>query len=272
METTTELLNPGTIAEICKACADAEREVTEAIGLLRKAEGRLKPFMEYVHILPHGWYIYEDTAGKIVAEIRRDTWRFLLQKTRVRELCSQRQTRQFEEELKGDDLPEVTELSVANLLDRLQQDLPDMFAEAMKEVFDWLRPSGGWQAQYKSNHPEYVGRKVIKCYVVDELWDRRFSLRCGDRQALQALDNVFHMLDGKGIARYPENLLTAFEAAAQRKEQVCVTPYFECRWFKNGNMHITFRRMDLVKELNRRAGASGLGKGEAANGQEVTRC
>jgi hypothetical protein len=34
------------------------------------------------------------------------------------------------------------------------------------------------------------------------------------------------------------------------------------KWYKNGNCHIEFKRMDLVAELNKRAGGNRLKGGE----------
>ncbi|WP_459933881.1 DUF4942 domain-containing protein [Fundidesulfovibrio butyratiphilus] len=36
----------------------------------------------------------------------------------------------------------------------------------------------------------------------------------------------------------------------------CETSYFQCKWFKNGNLHIVFKRLDLLEKLNR-IGAGG---------------
>lgn len=36
------------------------------------------------------------------------------------------------------------------------------------------------------------------------------------------------------------------------------------KWFKNGNMHIVFKRMDLVREINKIAGCDKLDSKEAA--------
>jgi hypothetical protein len=32
------------------------------------------------------------------------------------------------------------------------------------------------------------------------------------------------------------------------------TPYFRCKWYKNGNLHIEFRSPDLLRRLNQFGG------------------
>ncbi len=59
------------------------------------------------------------------------------------------------------------------------------------------------------------------------------------------------MMDGKGITKYLDDAATIIKEAMNKDMWECVTDYFEFKWFKNGNMHVTFRRLDLVYELNR---------------------
>jgi len=75
------------------------------------------------------------------------------------------------------------------------------------------------------------------------------------RQYLQALDNVFHLLDGKGVAKYPFNLPTLLgDKIRNTRDTTLETPYFSCKWFKNGNLHLKLKRLDLVQQINQKAG------------------
>ncbi|MBN1514063.1 MAG: DUF4942 domain-containing protein, partial [Phycisphaerae bacterium] len=172
-------------------------------------------------------------------------------------------------ELDRGELPELTELNVFAFLEKLQNSLPDMFEQSLQEVFDWLRPCDRWGPHYKTNNKYHVGGKVILGCVMERPWGGHFTVRYDKQQKLHALDNVFHLLDGQGVARYPHDLVTALRAAGDGGSQACETEYFACKWFCNGNLHLTFKRMDLVKELNRRAGASGLNEYTPTDGQIV---
>ena len=73
------------------------------------------------------------------------------------------------------------------------------------------------------------------------------------------MDNAFHLIDGAGISKYPENAITAIENAAKNQD-FAETEYFRFQWYKNGNLHIKFKRMDLVNKINQIAGDRLLGK------------
>jgi hypothetical protein len=72
----------------------------------------------------------------------------------------------------------------------------------------------------------------------------------GAREELQDLERVFFVLDGK---KPPEggNAADIFEAALKRSETTADSEYFSCRMFPvNGNMHLKFKRLDLVERAN----------------------
>jgi hypothetical protein len=260
MTEVTELVPTATIAAVCQAYHDSAADVREAFRLLHQTDKRTKMVLanEYPHFLPDHWYLHGNEAQECVVRLRREAWWYIYRQTRVWEICSIKQREELEKEAREGDLPEVTELNVLAFLEKLQASLPDMFEQALKEVFDWLRPQRGWGGEYKTNNRFAIGRKVILGYCVDETWRGRFDVYYGKRQHLQALDNVFHLLDGQGVSRYPHDLVTAMNATGQKGGQACETDYFRCKWFRNGNLHITFKRIDLVTEINKRAGASGL--------------
>jgi hypothetical protein len=41
----------------------------------------------------------------------------------------------------------------------------------------------------------------------------------------------------------------------------CETKYFKVKWFKKGTLHIEFKRLDLLSELNRIGGGNRLKPG-----------
>jgi hypothetical protein len=82
------------------------------------------------------------------------------------------------------------------------------------------------------------------------------------------MDKVFHYLDANKpfTANYNSPLIDALESAlANRREEVNPksyaqgeTEYFAFKVYMNGNVHITFRRLDLVARLNAVAGKNEL--------------
>jgi hypothetical protein len=273
--TTTELMKPHTIKAMCDASAEATHDMAEAFRLLRRAEQRLAEFLSYPHVFPDGWHhsMYDGANGEPAAKtieevterIRSDMWQYVLKQTRVEEMCSNRQKSEFDRQVSAKELPELTEANVARLLENLGANLPDMLEEAIKEVYDWLRPRS-WVGQFKTNDAFKVGRKVIRSCVMTRRYGGGFAVEYHAEQPLQALDNVFHLMDGKGVARAPGNLLTAIGQAGQvTHTQGCETDYFKCKWYGKGTLHIEFKRLDLVDELNKRAGGHGLNRGQVGS-------
>ena len=71
---------------------------------------------------------------------------------------------------------------------------------------------------------------------------------------------MFHALDGNGtIKTHRGPLIDAKEAA---KDGTGETDYFRFRCFRNRNLHLEFKRLDLVAKLNAVAGGLRL-RGEA---------
>lgn len=129
--------------------------------------------------------------------------------------------------------------------------IDDMMGEAVAEVFEFLRPRND---HYKTNSELEIGPKVILTCV--ETWfSGGFHVRHWWSQRLTAMENVFTALDGKGAVSktYYSALENAIKAAP-----VGETPYFAYKCFKNGNLHLQFRRPDLLQRLNQIAGGRRL--------------
>ncbi len=73
---------------------------------------------------------------------------------------------------------------------------------------------------------------------------------------IRAIDNVFHALDCNGtIKTHRGPLIDAIEAV---KDGTGGTDYFRFRCFRNRNLHLEFKRLDLVAKLNAVAGGMRL--------------
>ena len=118
--------------------------------------------------------------------------------------------------------------------------------ETVKEVFDWLRP---WRDEYKTNKRFQIGKKAIKDWMVEN-HGYGFGIRHRSEKEITALDNAFHLLDGKGVRRYPEDLVTGIKTSMKEKKQYYEDDMFKCKWYLKGTLHIEFKRLDLLKKFN----------------------
>jgi hypothetical protein len=242
------------------AYSAAQAEVAQAFELLGAAKARLKAaFGEYADtVLPHRCSDYNlpETAKEADREIRRQAWTSILSKCQIQNLLSTERNRELESQIKNDQTPELTKEALMAFIESFASRMPNLLNETISEAFEQLRPR---RSHLKTNSEYEVGKKVILFYIVEVGYSFMSTYA---EQRLRSIDNAFHLLDGKGPTKYPGDLVTTIRAALNQKATKCETEYFSCEWYKNGNLHLTFKRIDLVRELNERAGASRLRKGE----------
>jgi hypothetical protein len=211
----------------------------------------------------HNQRFYSEDFGKIKDTMSREAWRVLFIKLGVKGVMSVKRRKEFDNQLERGKLPEITEANILGIICGLADDAKDFAREAAKEVFDVLTPKHNWGGEYKTNSAFRVGRKVILCRRVERCWNaKQYRPNHYREQELIALDGIFHLLDGKGVIKDGRGpLCTAIIASPDGRGE---TPYFAFKCFKNGNLHLTMKRLDLVKELN------GLAAGEYVLGEDMT--
>lgn len=184
----------------------------------------------------------------------------LVDKLGIKNVMSCAKRKAFDEQLDRGTLPPVSEQTITAMLIGLVDQAKDFAAEAAREVFDLLRPRGG---KYATNSTFRVGRRVILPYRVERRYGGDgYRVDYHREQELTAIDGVFHILDGRGVMRENKGPLVKAIGetdAAGRGE----TEYFKFKCFKNRNLHLEFKRLDLVRQLN------GLAAGEYVLGEDV---
>lgn len=161
----------------------------------------------------------------------------------------------------GESMPELTEDNAVAVFSGMLSQIPNFADEALKEVFSFLRPPG---SRYKTNTEFEIGKRVVlENYIEGTLYRQpRVSYYDHPRRVLQAIDRVFHLLDGKGyVSSSPQGHLIAAINELKEFGEEGETEYFRFRAYKKGTLHIEFRRLDLLQELNIRGGGKKL-KGE----------
>jgi hypothetical protein len=201
----------------------------------------------------------EDPYRELFQSMKRRAWEMLVNHLGIKNFMSVKKRKEFEDKLMNGDLPEIDRQAILDVIFGLVDQARDFAAEAAREVFDILRPS---RTDYKTNSAFRVGRRVILSWYVDEGYGRsKFRANYHREQELRAIDGVFHLLDGKGpIREYKTPLLAAIENSPDGKGE---TVYFRFRCFKNRNLHLEFKRLDLVKQLN------GIAAGEYVLGADA---
>ncbi len=237
-----------TINRCYQELADTDAKVQNAYNLDRPV-GTAK-WLSSSFTVPTVTYVDD-----ILRHMKSRCWRRIIELSGVRRMMSTKALDALDKKLAASDegynkidLPDITIDSVMAYLVGLQESAKDYAQEAIEEVFDYLRPGmhAGFN-KYKSNPAFQVGDRVILNY----------STMRHDDDKMNAVDRVFHMLDNKTILynSYRSPLVEAIERARMADTNgVFETDYFKVRFYGNGNVHLYFKRADLVKQLNQYAG------------------
>jgi len=277
----TAIVTRATVRELIQCFEEAKVQARFAFSMLQNAQ---KSLDDRFKLGGHtGVSIYLEDRGHrdaswlnieyTIKEMEKQAWRSVVDRLDIWRVMSEARAKELRKHIEDGTLPELTEETALQLAAAYVGNVDKLIDELTKEIFDWLRPrvdehgrtySGG---QYVTNKRDVIGPKVIREYFVSPGFGRyKFNVRYGEcQQRLHTLENIFRALDGKGSTGkgYHSDLENAVNASPDGTGQ---TEYFGFRACKNGNLHIEFRRADLLAELNRRAGGMNL----RANGKKGT--
>lgn len=272
--TTTDLTTRQTVAELVATYERAVTGIRVGFARVARAEDELTAAFDsgsfkytfsvrdkYNH---HG--IDFDDPESCIAVLKREVWKRLVDRLEIRRMISIQRATQLDQQLEREEWPEITVENVLSWANGIQDKLPDMIQEAVEEVFDWLRPRG---QKYKTNSEFEIGQRVILTWVLEETqWQNKFHVSHYSQKHLTALENVFTALDGQGMVAKGSWQSVLADAINTTPLDVGrgETDYFKFKCFKNRNLHLEFKRPDLVDKLNKMAGGMRLRdkRGEAA--------
>lgn len=182
----------------------------------------------------------------ITRNLDRSIWRDLMQKSGMLALMDAQARKQWDNNLEGDDIPEISEANILSTFEQLHSSKADVFERGIINVFKGL----SWD--YKSNNPCQFGKKIIVNSLVDHnRWG--FRLNWGwRRDQLADLERMLFLLDGKPI---PENrndvtVRLSEHINQQSTPKIFDDAYFSIRYFQKGSAHITFKRPELIDRMN----------------------
>lgn len=207
----------------------------------------------------------ERSQEKWIAHARRNAWKVLIEKLGIRSIMSSKRQKELDEVLNGkgdiNKLPPISEDTILSVLEGMVIRTDEFLNELIAEEMEWLLPVRGWGAEYKTNQANLhkLTGKLIKTWTVENKWGGGFRVRYQVESHVRNVDNIFHMLDGKGLAKgHNGPLVAAIETTSDGTGE---TEYFRFRVFSNGNLHLWFKRADLVSKFNELAatGAKTLG-------------
>lgn len=252
------------IETICENYNQALREVESGLGLIQQAGTRMAATLGKESYTIQGEKNYHTFPEfqDIKTRIKSHIWQRLVNQAGVYNICSVKQREEIEKQLykEPEKLPDITVEGIFSWLQNFAGSADKLFNDAVREIFDWLRPRDGyWKDKYKTNEQNkyVIGEKVILTWMFRcDKWDTYAQLRYDSQKYLIAMENVFKMADGKGCVKDDNIVIKIREVQAKQSE--FETEYFRLKWFKKGTLHIEFRRLDLVDKINSIAGGMNL--------------
>jgi hypothetical protein len=259
----TDLANRQTISTLVTAYQGASSKIQQAYRLLDEADRDLKLAFgkdSYFKVLPDHGYILDNAGDNVLRQLKRTAWCRLVDLTEVRKTLSIKRAAELDRSLQESELEEISVPAIVNVLQLYVENADAILHEAVAEIYDWLRPgecSGA--AGYKTNQKNAtfeLGPKIILTWIVEHGYQQPFRVIYQRHAHLYALDKVFYALDSAGIPPgYKSPLIDAINTSPDGKGE---TTYFRFSAHKNGNLHLEFKRLDLVARLNQFAGGPNL--------------
>ena len=262
--------NPGTairphltVKELVRQYEAAERDIIAGCALINGAVSDLSDVcFDKIYLCDYHGRSVNLRHKDVLVGLRRQVWGYIIERLDIRRVMSVAAWEKLNQQLNDhrEDPPPITEEMVSQMAAQYRNKIPEMLEEAIVEVFDWLRP---WRGDYKTNSREVVGPKVILEYVVDDQFLNHWKVNYNYKQRLSALERVFKSLDGKGQTtdHYTSNLEEAI-SKTPKTERGGETEYFKFKCYLNRNLHVEFKRKDLLAKFNAIAGGSNLRSGD----------
>lgn len=267
---TTEIIPRQTLAMMADAYQTAQNEIGQAFDLLHAATNRLKLAFTQESYSPFELRIqtgYQtrgcETVAEVMPELKRQAWSVLVARMGLRHLMSVAECAEMDKQLQdAKGMPEITLPNLLAMLEGTMARVPDMLNKSVKEVFDYLRPSpSSWRfAEHKTTQASQyeLQEKHILSGAVRYGYGHQWSTDHYREDMIRAIDNVFHALDGKGVVKSHRGPLVDAINACPHSAAKGETDYFRFKCFHNGNLHLEFKRADLVAKLNQVAGGMNL--------------
>jgi hypothetical protein len=250
----TDLIPAQTITAMAEAYERSQHNVKEAFRLIEESESLMDGAFGKARVLP--WRRNMGTLDESYKVLKKNAWEHIIKQTGIDAVMTADRRKEFDKDLSMGNAPEPTVDTIMGFLHQMRGDSGKYLKESIGELYSMLRP---WNGVYATNDKfEVKDRVILERIIEPQSRYQNTCLRYESEGDVALMDNIFHLLDGQGMPKPPYDLATEIKGAIREGDYNCETAYFDCKWFKKGTLHIRFKRMDLVKEINRVAGGGSL--------------
>lgn len=234
----TDIAIPVTITDMCEQREKIVGMVTSYYGQMKLADSMMREMVRYG--LPSECVI-RGTLKDCTKDIDRQFWRAAFEKTGYMQLLDAASRKVFDEDMRQN--PPVFNVgNIRSTFISLSQTSEQMFSDGIVNVF--RRLSGN----YQTNDAFKIGHKIIMSGMMQHRWSGGLEFRYGwSDDQINDIDRVIKTLDGK--KHTPRELSCAMVGSFGKKE-IYEDQYYRAKAFKNSNLHLEFKRADLVDKIN----------------------
>lgn len=193
------------------------------------------------HAINTGWAKVDEIMKAVTREVDGDVWTYLLGATDLQSLMDAETLAKFRNQIAKDPAPVTIDNLISTLTDLRDRRGP-ILQQSLVNVFKKLSRS------YANNDAYRLGKKLILDYAISFRGGGFYGYRS---DLVADLDNIFHVLDGKPSPSYNANARCVVSGASHQHQSECESEYFKFRLYGNGNIHVIFKRPDLVAKANK---------------------
>ena len=263
----TGIMNRKTVGQMIDQYDEAIRTARAGYAMLQKSQEMMREVMgaegrSSMFSVVEGYREPSELIKEIETKLRRDAWKSIINMTGVRRILSVKRAEELDKQLENwKDMPEITFENVMDTVNSMVGQSKDFLRDAIVEVYEFLRPGAYAQNKYKTNQKNgrwELGKKIIKSNIVNRGYSGNYQLNYYYEKHFSAIDKVFYALDSKGFPETYRSPLIDKINTTSMSDGIGETEYFKFKCYGNGNLHIEFKRMDLVTQLNRIASGATL--------------
>lgn len=179
-------------------------------------------------------------------------WQYLMHESGLRSLMDAKARADWDQSISEGNIPELTDANIRSTFQMLHDARGEIFERGVIACFKSL----AWS--YKTNQPQKFGKRIVISYlrhsVTGGRWGSAGSLghvNHGRADALDDLSRVFAVVEGKPEPDHRQGWYGRLNQCAKVGDPDPSDAYMSVRCYRNGSGHVTFKRADLVDQLNR---------------------
>jgi hypothetical protein len=178
-------------------------------------------------------------------------WQYLMTQSGLRSMMDAAARAKWDKAIGDGDVPELNDANIRSTFKMLHDSRGEMFERGVVAVFKGL----AWC--YKTNLPQKFGKRIVIKYlrsgVSGGMWGANSLGSIGSFSKTDALDDltrVFSVLDGKPEHDVRNGWYGRVSNCRTLNDPDPADDYMVIRCFRNGNGHVTFKRLNLVDKMN----------------------